>query len=624
MNRQVQFRQTSMVIDLNSSPYKMEAGSWSGHGRQLELGVVLQASTLAELERYVSALRRVVMAGRAHSTEEYGEAVWVFTKVCDDLWVTAEIGATWLRKRVRGGTVLAADVSSQADGVYRTAVTLSLEVDEWWQRAAPLPLATMAGGSSGTSGEIMVSVSAPLTAPRYAWSSTTGLTARYFWYYGVNALHPAVTTNFIKVGANVTGWWDEAAKRFKMQDDVGNTCQSGGYSFSLAQEVEVIFCWRPGFGMGIYVNGVKDGEALACSFADAATYTLLEPTSDVAMIGGVQVWPSYFTDAVLTGLRGWGRPGTECAFVDPPADGKNTNATFGLHHIPGDAGGPLRVVVQDTGGSDWDQVRVGLLVGRTAFTLKAECEGGTLGANTASVADTDASAGYVARFTPADTSWANRVTVTLCALAAELYKYEGTWRVLLAGRDNAAAININQVRWQLTLAGVATDWSDALALAAVGTRSLVDLGQVRIPPGALPEGATRASSSGYGGDCLRLEVQARNTTGSGGGALDLDCIYLQPCDEEGVATATEWARATQYVMLDFVSEPPAAVTVYDWRTAEYAGWADWLGDRLSVLPGFGPLSGSLLWVYGYRDSGEQAWPNDTLALTLFMAPRYGD
>jgi len=59
--------------------------------------------------------------------------------------------------------------------------------------------------------------------------------------------------------------------------------------------------------------------------------------------------------------------------------------------------------------------------------------------------------------------------------------------------------------------------------------------------------------------------------------------------------------------------------VYDRRSLEFGGWADWVGHDLRLLPG---ADGGVLWGYVYNDTAEKVYPEHTVTLTLFYEPRW--
>lgn len=614
MSRQVQLRVGATSVDLNVTPYAVAAGSWASAGANLELAVVVQATTLTEMDRYVAALQRLAAQARAYDQMLVGDAVEVWTKTCDDVTETAELGATWMKKRMRSLTVLAPDPSTNAAGHYTSRVTLSLEVEELWRRAAPCAILTATSAASTRADGGLTTSGAAVTGRRMTWSSTTGVTVRYRW------LAAAANVDFFEVtGSTVKAWWDNTARRFKAQDNAGtpNVAQSSQYTLTVGQEVDLVVRWTPGTGIAIWVNGVADGSAAACTFAQADTYGVFEPTGSQSILS-VQLWPAGLTDAQCAALYGWGRPEAELAYVVPPANTQNRNAGYNVYNGPGDAASPLRIML-DGGAQDYEQVRVGWRPLRIPPTHRWECEDGTNGTDTADEADANASGGGVARFTPTDTAWATRSTLVLAADPDDVPDLLGEHRLLLACQDGAGAVNVNLVRWRLVVAGQAEDWSDEFAVAAVSTYSLVDLGLLRIPPGQWPAEALAATTDVHAGSYVALELQVSNTTGSGGGTFDLDAVILQPAEAEGTLTLT-FDVSAYYALLDFTGERAAFVGVAEPRSLEFAAWGDYVGDRLELTPCAGEAGVLVLaWL---RDGVEQAYMGDVCDVWLFVEPRW--
>lgn len=611
--RQVQFRRGATSLDLTSAPYKAVAGSWTSAGRNLEFKILIQGTTLAEVERYLDDVQRWLTLAQSCDQRLLSELVQIRTKVCDCVPQTADLGATWRVKTLRGGTLMPGDPSESAQGQYMVQATLSLDVTENWRRAAPEPVleATTAVGLTIRSDGGITSNAVALTARRMAWTATTGVTVRYRW------LAAAANCDFFKLpGTTIKAWWDNANRRFKIVDGAGTSAQSSQYTFTVGQEVDVVFRWAPGSGMAIWVNGTADGSVASCAFAAAETATVFEPTGTQTILSA-QVWPAALTNEQCAGLAGWGRPEAELPVLITPPNAYNTNALYRLYNAPGTAPGPLRVLAS---GTSFDQVRLGLRTLRMTTPVTLECEDGTAGAATVKTADTSASKGQMMRFTPTATGWATRVTVVLAATAADLQKYLGDHRLFLACYDAATNVNVNQVRYRVIVAGVAGDWSDAVSCTLVATRSLIELGALTLPPGGWPAEAEAATTTGYGANYATVEVQAQNTVGSGGGALDLDALYLFPAEAEGVAACPAYNSGTQFVALDWSGELPTGILVYDKRSLEFGGWADWEGHDLTLIPVAGEAG--VLAGYGYAGTGEQANPNDTLTLMLYYEPRW--
>lgn len=620
----------SIETSLNTSPYSLLDNEWNDGGTALEFTVLVKASTWSDVERSVAVLRRTLIQAAYSAQAGAGDPVYIYSKTCDALTYTAEIGATWKRKLVVGGSARVSKYMSSPTDV-SAWITVSLETKPVWLRAAAIPVIEATSGLVSYSGGGL-SVSAATTAwiRRLSFSSSTGLTARFFWLY---ASPVATQVSFMRLSASFRCYYGTSGG-FRIRDEAGNdvgqllTPDSGDV-------VEVVCRWKT-TEMAVFVNGVKLTYRSGTTSwpATPTRYKLIELDAGAPSqtFLSAQIWPTALTDAEIQTLAAWGRPEAELPFAISTTDGatptpvENTSAVYKLYGTPGDASARLRPIVAGyTANYDALAVQVRTSGVPRASTggpvVKFECESGTLGAATASTADASASAGNVARFTPAATTWAVRTTIAVCADAVHVDPYQGRWRLMLQAKDNAAAIQINSIRWRYKVGGVAGDYSDTVSLPSVATRCLVDLGELTLPPTAWPEGAAASAGTEYSGSYLVIEIETMNSTGSGGGTLDLDALYLAPADLEATATATSWVVADQVLFLDFASDPPAPCVLYDtWSTMEWGGSVTWEGNALELPPTTDPDDGALLWLYAYRDTSYQALPKDTLWAWLQILP----
>ncbi len=615
VTRQVQLRVGSTTVDLEVAPFAVVAGSWTSAGQSLEVQVVVQASTLTELDRSLLKLRRLAAQAAAYDQMQVGDAVEVWTKTCDSLTYTAELGATWLKKRAKSLTVLAPDPSTNATGHYTVTVSLSLEVEELWRRALPQSVLEVAAASDvlqGT-GSLNVLATKSFTGRRIGLSASVGYSLRVRW----GKMSSNACVFFQMTGNNVKAWWD--GTKFNIQDDAAHTAQSASYAgVAAGTEMEAVFVWETD-QLSIYVNGVLDGYAVtATTLTVADTYTAILPSVATAVVYSLQIWAAVLTPTEATGLYAWGRPEMELAYCVPPADTANGNAAYKVYNAPGDAPSPLRVIL-DGAAQDYGLVRLGLRPLRIPTTVKWECESGTLGTDTASAADANASAGNVARFTPTATTWVTRVTVAICANPADVAAMVGEHRLLLACRDAAASVNINQVRWRAVVAGQAEAWSDTKSPAVVSTYSLLDLGVLQLPPGQWPAESVAAQTDVTGGSYVTIELQVSNTAGNGGGAFDLDALFLAPAEAEGVLTLT-FDVSAYYALLDFSGERAAFIGVAEPRSLEFAAWGNFVGDSLELTPNAG--TAGLLTLAWQRDAVETWYAGDLCDVWLYVEPRY--
>lgn len=623
IGRQVQLRYGTEVLNLNDSTYILQAeGGWQSAGTALALRVLVKASTMTEMERRVTVVRQALARAAAYQERMAGDPVEIWTKTCDTLTPVAELGATWVLKRVRAGRVEVDHIAGVA-AVPHAILTIVLSVDELWQRALPQPALECSAGvsnlSSLSSGGLWTVGAVALSARRLRWTSSTGLTARFFWTYGSSC---SAQINMIRLSAAMRCYWGPSASRLYILDNAATPAETAVLSLTNGRTYEVVVRW--GYNsMSVFVDGSKlANHAGTISWpSNPETYRVIETDelSGSQQFLSVQVWPTALTDTEVASLASAGQPAPELAWYEPPTDSKATNARYVLHNGPGEAPAALRLLVAPPSQTQ-AQVRLAQRPLRRPGIWKMECESGTLGTNTAANSNAAASGGSQARHTPAGTSWATRVTTVAAATPSMLAAMQGEYRLYLAGYDSAAAIQINQLRWRLVVSGVAGDWSETRAFSAVGKRLLLDLGTLTLPPGNWPQETIDATTNVVtGSSFVAIELQARNTTGSGGGTLDMDALYLAPAEAEGQALAP--IGSSTPLALDWTHDPPASVVVRDMRSLEFGGWGAYTGDDVELTPSAGGVAGVLqaLWL---RDAADEFYPNDEAAVQLYYSSRW--
>jgi len=295
-------------------------------------------------------------------------------------------------------------------------------------------------------------------------------------------------------------------------------------------------------------------------------------------------------------------------------------ALYRLYNGAGDTWSPLRLWARARG-NNFTKIQIGWRAGRElelqrTLSHQLACQSATLGSGTTQVADENACTGYVARVTPADTSWVTRVTLALANDPDDVLAVRGEHRLLLACRDASASKNL--ARWRLVVAGRAGAWSTAVAPQAMSTYSLIDLGRVVIPPGKWPEESFTATTSLFSGTYITLEIQVQNSVGSGGGTFDLDSVFLFPAECEGRATALWGDASTNYILQDWGGESPSFIAVRDVDTFEFAAWVDYVGDAIAMLP----RTVGMLTLAIFRNSAEQAYMLDRCEISAYVETRW--
>lgn len=624
MARSLQLWCGSTKLSLNSSTYILQAAPpFRADATTTVFTLLVKGSTIDAVEQHVNLIRRILANAQTHEETLSGNAVFVYTKTCDSVGDVAELGATWRRRRVLGGKVATIPIGGvDVAALPNVLATVTLyHRDPSWERATPtaVMVSSSANVTVNSDGGIIVPASATITARR-SNALSKGLTLRVWWQY----TDADITFLKIETGTyDVTAYYQASNNTLYMQDKAANIAGTTGFAPTVGDMVEIVFRWdslTP--SMKIFVNGTVMGLASLCelNFTEVDTYTIENGTS-AQTIYSYQLWPVAYSDAICAAFYAYGKPEPELAFVVNPANNKNTNAFYKIYNVPGTLDAFARIVLSNYSSStDYDAVAYAFRPLQIQATHLFECESGTLGTDVATNSNSDASGGSQARFTPSATSWVTRVTLVLCADPDDVQAYNGYYRLYLACCDNAAATGINQLQWRLVVAGVAEPWSETIQVGAVSTRLLVDLGEMQIPPGAWPAETLSATTDVHAGSYITLEIQSANTTGTGGGTFDFDALYLAPAEIEGLVIAIDWDNTDEYCVLDWVSDPPAAITVRDYRSMEFASWATLNQDAISLPPNAGNCGG--LWVYCYRDTTDQAYPNDQINAWLYYRPRW--
>lgn len=617
-------------------------GSWNDQEGGVEFDLVVRGSWNAAT-RAMNLVQSWLSQAGYNDYYRSGDPVFLYAKTCDRLEPTAEIGATWRAKPVYGGEVRWGRWIEGPNGVL-AHLKVALQTKGAWHRCAAAPVAETTGsvsifngyaedgqGRGGLVSGVTVGAGTALHVRRQQWNSATGLTARYLWRRGV--VNNQVL-EFLRAGSNFRAWNNAATATLHISDNAGNTASC---SFVPLTDLvyDLVFRWSAG-AVTIFVNGAKAAELLATVSwpSPPERYQLISVHSSSAAqtLLSAQVWPAALSDSEIASLYAWGWPDCELACAVTPTDGagptlcENRSAQWRLYHVPGGLGSRLSAVVQS--GADLDMLEVGCKAGGTpagGIATRYECESGVLGANTATVSDSGASGGAVARFTPANTNWATRTTVTLCATAASLFALRGRWHLMLNAIDNASTVQRNWVRWTLYMAGQPVlSAAEEYSLPAVGERMLISLGEIQWPTPTLTDAMLRSAGAQYNGGYVTLALEARNTVGSGGGTLDMDALYLVPADLMARFTATSWNAATQYLQADFAGVTPVAALIFNqYRNQEWAGPAWWEGDLLALPPSNLANDGILLQFLGFRTAQRRWHPLDTLYAYLWVQPLWG-
>lgn len=263
MDRQLRLNRNGTTLDLTSSPYALEAGSWNSNGEAVDFRLVVQATSLVQLDRYAADVRRFLEQANAHDQELIGDAVYIETKTCDEVTTTAEFGATWMRKRISAGNLTHEDASSKASGQYTLSLNVSLITEALWRRSAAESTleASSTSTSVGTDGSLTVPASATLTARRKG-TLASGFTVRVRWAYSDNDC----TFYLAEAGTyDIKAWYQASDNKLYMQDSAGTQAASSALSIVAGTETDLVFKWDPATPkMGIWVNGSANGTAATC------------------------------------------------------------------------------------------------------------------------------------------------------------------------------------------------------------------------------------------------------------------------------------------------------------------------------------------------------------------------
>lgn len=314
-------------------------------------------------------------------------------------------------------------------------------------------------------------------------------------------------------------------------------------------------------------------------------------------IHGLQLWPTALSQAEAEEVMAWAKPELEIGYLNrgtPPSDIPDLAGDHKLVVTAGSEGAALAIMASSGASPTIDRYMIGVRVDTCRYvpssisdvvlndpTVLYECENSILSGGTTQVSVSNASGGKVARVTPTNTDWGTRCIIYLIDSQSRLWWYRGLWRLLLVVRDNANNVQVNQIRWRFLQHGVSlSDWIGPLWASAVNTFTYIlmskEMQDTFLPPTSWHEEIFDGGSLGNYSDLLQVEIQTRNTVGSGGGTLDLDALVLMPADRIGVIQAV-LAHNNFWHLVDHTTSPFGTALVgneidlADLRPAVYQG-----------------------------------------------------
>ena len=89
--RQIQLRRTGELSDIvlglnDGTTYKLLENGWTNAGAVLEIRIKADVDDLAHADRVVTPIQRLLSTAQANAQSLYSNPVYVYTKVCDDIY----------------------------------------------------------------------------------------------------------------------------------------------------------------------------------------------------------------------------------------------------------------------------------------------------------------------------------------------------------------------------------------------------------------------------------------------------------------------------------------------------------------------------------------------------------
>lgn len=208
-----------------------------------------------------------------------------------------------------------------------------------------------------------------------------------------------------------------------------------------------------------------------------------------------------------------------------PASGANP-ARFDITGVIGDSPTPAFVRIANLGAAGSVTIAQKTRPSSDFATMFVQAESGTLGTDTTSVADANASAGNVARTTYATVaSSALRTTVVIPA-GTPNDGWRGKYRVIIRLKSSGTTSEY-RFRYQMETGGDFS-YGPLTYYKAVNAYSLLDLGIIEVPPFYAPP---QIGYSGLVSVPVSVDLGIMSERNSGADTTDIDYVYLMPADE---------------------------------------------------------------------------------------------
>lgn len=459
--------------------------------------------------------------------------------------------------------------------------------------------------------------------------------------------------------------WEQANQRFGFTDGF-QWARTGAITFAKGDVLFVFAQWGPS-GLGVYVydsDGVLLGSGTYATYnSNDITYFLIGSDTGVggpgyewnAPIYEVQSWGENLTQAQMQERVkcGWGSG--ELPFIngvteniiynrDGTDNSVSYNNWFDANNVPGDFPAACKLLFKNEieaatiryfyltqmkralPRTDLASKRGLVGIHWTPTIIQVEDGSAYYDGDTTSqtlAGAMGAAANNTARVAPSATTNVLRVKVPIVNEPEDLWKYAGTWRVVL--RYYTSVENHFRVQFAITTAKHTGPFTPqfylkggSIWLATENEHQVVNIPSHFIDPQELQTIRPGDWSSAADGPYCYLEIWVQADAPSG--YLYLDALWLMAQDAEGygvIAENTHWVNY-DWLCIDSISRAHGAAIVDDYQHERFFASLDWWGSFF--LPVLQPSRFSIMW---RRHSTGYPWTKtDYMSVFAKYRPRY--